>query len=206
MRSLHGRLRAATAEAHAALERDLDWEARTATLTGYADLLARLHGFHAGYEPAIGQALDDEAFFGERRRLACLEADLSGLGFDGPRIAGLPHARPIALDRPVEALGALYVLEGSTLGGQVIGRALERRHGARIAGACAYYCGRGRRTAAMWAAFCKRLDGACTDAAVEQAALAAGIATFGALRAWLLPRHRPEPHPIALRRIAAPDF
>ena len=184
---LHGRLRAATAEAHHALERDLDWEARIATLRGYRDLLAGFYGFHAGYEPAIGRALADEDLFGPRRRLERLDGDLRGLGLDRPAIAALPVAVPIAMGGPAAALGALYVLEGSTLGGQVIRQALERRHGAAVADACAYYQGHGRATAAQWQTFCDALEARCADAAAERATLAAAVATFDALRSWLVP-------------------
>lgn len=179
-RGLHARLRAATAGAHQALERDLDWEARTATLQGYRDLLARMRGFHAGFEPAIGRALDDEDFFAPRRRLEALDADLASLGLDAEAIAGLPAVTSIALTSPACAYGALYVLEGSTLGGQVIGRSIAERHGPEAEAACRYYRGHGRATGRMWNAFRARLDGLEGDEALET-----GIATFDALRVWL---------------------
>ncbi|GJE53837.1 MULTISPECIES: biliverdin-producing heme oxygenase [Methylobacterium] len=177
---LHARLRAATAGAHQALERDLDWEARTATLQGYRDLLALMRGFHAGFEPAIGRMLDDEDFFGPRRRLQALDADLNRLGLGATDIAGLPAVSPIALTSRASAYGALYVLEGSTLGGQVIGRSIAERHGPDAEAACRYYRGHGRATGRMWNAFRARLDGLDGDDA-----LVAGIATFDALRTWL---------------------
>ncbi|GEO98757.1 biliverdin-producing heme oxygenase [Methylobacterium haplocladii] len=177
---LHARLRAATAQAHQALERDLDWEARTATLPGYRDLLALMRGFHAGFEPAIGLALGDEDFFGPRRRLGALDADLARLGLDATSIAALPAILPNALTSRASGYGALYVLEGSTLGGQVIGRSIAERHGPNAEAACSYYRGHGRATGRMWNAFRARLDGLDGDDALE-----AGIATFDALRVWV---------------------
>lgn len=177
--SLHARLRHATAEAHAALERDLDWEARVASLSGYRDLLARLRGFHAVYEPAIGAALADPAFFAPRRRLAALDADLAGLP-----PAGRPATGPAAprLDGAGGALGALYVLEGSTLGGVMIGRHVARLHGESVP--LAYYSGRGREAGPLWRSFRERLDS--LPEAQAAAAFAAGIATFEAMRRWLV--------------------
>ncbi|MCE4224036.1 biliverdin-producing heme oxygenase [Methylobacterium sp. C25] len=177
---LHSRLRAATAQAHEALERDLDWEARTSTLEGYLGLLVLMRGFHAGFEPAIGRALDDETFFGPRRRLDRLDADLACLGLDPGTITTLPTITPIALASPAAAYGALYVLEGSTLGGQVIGRSIAERHGPEIAAACSYYRGHGRDTGRMWNAYRARLEALDGDEALE-----AGIATFDTLRLWL---------------------
>ncbi|MER2264981.1 biliverdin-producing heme oxygenase [Methylobacterium oxalidis] len=181
---LHARLRAETAAAHEALERDLDWEARVATLSGYRDLLARLRGFHAAYEPAIAAALGDEPFLAERRRLPALDADLGALGLDAAALGLLPAAAAPRLDGPAAALGALYVLEGSTLGGQVIGRRIETLHGAEAEGACAYYRGRGERTGALWAAFRARLEAAPGGQEAEATSRAA-TATFDAMRLWL---------------------
>jgi heme oxygenase len=178
--SLHARLREATAAAHEALERDLDWEARVATLPGYRDLLVRLRGFHAAYEPAIAAALADAPFFDPRRRLPALDADLDAL--DGAAPDALPAPAAPRLDGPGAALGALYVLEGSTLGGAVIGRRVARLHGEGVP--LAYYAGRGRATGPLWRAFRERLDGLPEGQAA--AAFAAGIATFEAMRGWLV--------------------
>lgn len=182
--SLHLRLRAATADAHEGLERALDWKARVATGDGYRSLLARLHGFHAAYEPMLGLALADEAFWAPRRRLAALEADLAHLGLSEPEIAALPRPMPVRLTKAAEAMGALYVLEGSTLGGQVIGRHIGTLHGLDAAG-LAYYRAHGRETGRMWNAFRARLDALSGDPDAEDAAFVTGIATFEALRRWL---------------------
>lgn len=179
--TLHLRLRAATAPAHEALERDLDWKARVASLVGYRDLLARLHGFHSAWEPAIGAALADGAFFEPRRRLGALRQDLAFLGLSAERIDGLARARPIALDRAAAAMGALYVLEGSTLGGRVIGRHIAATHGLTGEG-LAYYSGHGARTGAMWMAFRDRLDSYGADG---EAVVMAANETFDAMRVWL---------------------
>ena len=178
---LHIRLRAATAEAHEALERDLGWQGRVATLPGYRALLARLRGFHAAYEPAIAAGLADAAFFEPRRRLAALDADLAALGLDEAARGALPAPAPPAFAGEGAAMGALYVLEGSTLGGIVIGRHVGGLHGE--AAPLAYYSGRGREAGPLWRTFRERLDG--LDPGQETAAFAAGVATFEAMRAWL---------------------
>ena len=187
--NLHGRLRAATASAHQDLEDTLDWRARVATRDGYRDLLARFHGFHAAYEPAIGEALADEAFWGPRRRLPALAADLAHLGLSADAVAALPRPSREAFADAAAAMGALYVLEGSTLGGQVIGRHIGAVHGLSDAG-LAYYRAHGRQTGVMWNAFRARLDRLSGDADAEAAALASGTETFDALRTWLC---APEP-------------
>ena len=54
-----------------------------------------------------------------RRRADLLRADLSALGLKEP-----PHIPPPALDSPAAQLGAVYVLEGSRLGGAMLRRGL----------------------------------------------------------------------------------
>lgn len=181
--TLHQRLRVETAPAHEALERELDWQAQVATLTGYRALLGRLHGFHAVWEPAIAEALADGDFFEDRRRLAALGHDLAFLGLSGAEIGRLPQAQALSLTGPAGAMGALYVLEGSTLGGRVIGKHITAVHGL-LGDGLAYYSGHGNRTGAMWAAFRSRLDSFEGEA---DAVVAAATETFDALRIWLVP-------------------
>jgi heme oxygenase (biliverdin-IX-beta and delta-forming) len=181
---LHARLRAATDPAHRALEAGLDWQARVATHAGYRDLLARLHGFHATWEEAIGAQLGDEPFLAPRRRLALLAADLDHLGLAPAAVAALPRPATLPLDGPAAAMGALYVLEGSTLGGQLIGRHIAGLHGFEETG-LAYYRAHGPRTGAMWAAFRTRLEMFADDPQAETTLTGAAVATFGAMRAWL---------------------
>ena len=183
--SLHEALRADTAAAHASLERDLDWEARVGTREGYRGLLARLYGFHAAYEPAIGAALGDEAFLSPRRRLDAAARDLAHLGATPAAVAALPAPAPVALSGPAAAMGALYVLEGSTLGGAVIGRTVSRLHGFAPETGLAYYAGRGRATGPLWIAFRARLEAIAADATARAATRDAANATFDAMRLWL---------------------
>lgn len=182
--TLRQRLREETAPSHEALERDLAWQDRVATRESYRALLARFHGFHAVIEPEIGRALGDEAFLAPRRRLSLLEADLRHLGLSEPEIDALPRPSAIALAGSAEALGALYVLEGSTLGGKVIGRHVSALHGFDATAGCAYYSGHGEAAGAMWRAFCARLD-EVSDAAEQARVLASADATFEGMRVWL---------------------
>ncbi|MGX7704986.1 biliverdin-producing heme oxygenase [Methylobacterium sp. Gmos1] len=178
------RLRAGTQAAHEAIERDLAWETRVATREGYRALLARFWGFHAALEPALATVLHDDAFLDPRRRLAHLADDLRFLGLDDAAIAALPRPH-LALPRDRdEAFGALYVLEGSTLGGQVIAKHIGRQLGLTRDGGCRYYAAHGRETGAMWKAFRLRLAEEAARGRPETI-VASGIGTFDAMRRWL---------------------
>lgn len=178
------RLRAETRPAHEAIERDLAWESRVATLADYRGLLARFWGFHAVLEPALAASLDEPTFFDPRRRLAHLAADLQVLGLDDVAIRALP--RPfLTLPRDrATSFGALYVLEGSTLGGQVIAKHIGRQLGLTAENGCRYYIAHGRDTGAMWKAFRLRLAEEAIRGDAE-AIVASATATFEAMRHWL---------------------
>lgn len=118
-------LRAATAEVHERLHGARFFDriaAGTLDIAGYAALLARIRRFHRLTLPARAQAL---ALLGldpgeASRRLALIEADLGHL--DVRRDADLGALPPSGDDA---AVGCLYVVEGSALGGKLIHRQLD---------------------------------------------------------------------------------
>ncbi|WP_051328607.1 biliverdin-producing heme oxygenase [Geminicoccus roseus] len=172
------RLRRATAPAHEKLEQRLDLLHRP---PGHDDLLALLrgfHGFHAVWEPQVEAELG-AAYFLPRRRLPLLQADLEALGDPGG-----PPPRPVLdlFDSAPGAWGSAYVLEGSTLGGALIARALAGREG--LPARLRYFSPHGRRTAAMWAAFRADMLRSVPPEA-EALAIASAQATFQALAGWL---------------------
>ncbi len=181
---IHARLRAETREAHEAIERDLAWETRVSTREGYRGLLARFWGFHAAWEPALAEALADDAFFTPRRRLDRLTEDLRHLGLDDATIQALPRPSALPPRGRAEAFGSLYVLEGSTLGGQVIARHIVRQFGLCGDEGCRYYRGYGRDTGAMWKAFRLRLAEEA-ELSEPDVIVASANRTFDAMRLWL---------------------
>lgn len=182
------RLKRETRQAHDRLESGLDLLQTPLSRERFTRLLERFWGFHAVWEPAIGRALADDAFLNPRLKLARLQADLVALGRSPDDIARLPlcfEAAQLAPlpRRPATALGALYVLEGSTLGGQVITRALGAAPWLPPAG-LTYFDPYGARTGAMWRDFRDYVADRSTPAA-DAEMLAAAKATFERLRRWL---------------------
>ena len=172
---LSERLRHDTADAHAALESELDLLHDLAR-PRLVRVLQRFAGFHAGWEPAVARLLDEPDLWEPRRRLPALEADLARLGV-APEAEVWPA--PAWLDGPAAAWGSLYVMEGSTLGGQVIGRALRK---AGVEGLL-YFDGRGREAGPLWRELRRRLDLQPDPDGVS----AAAVAAFDALRLWMRP-------------------
>lgn len=127
--SILERLRNETQHQHKALEDLLPIMSPELQHSGYRQLLTRFYGFYLPVEsqlcqvPYLESALPD---WPQRRKIDWLVSDLIALGFTREELADVPlcHRLPV-LPGVDEALGCLYVLEGSTLGGQLIGRHLQ---------------------------------------------------------------------------------
>lgn len=184
MPTLPDRLRSETRAAHEAAEREFDWERRVATSAGYRALLGRFWGFHATWEPVVAARLADPAFVEPRRKLGLLRADLTHLGASPNDITMLPTVDAGALPRTdAEALGSLYVMEGSSLGGQIIARRIAATLGYRRESGCAYFNAYGPEVGTMWRATRQRLVRVPVDQ--HDAVVAAASATFETIGAWL---------------------
>ena len=122
-------LRDATREVHERLHHLPDFAALAAgrlNRAEYTRLLARLYGFHAPVEQAVAVALPQDGPDATAwRRAGLLHADLVQMGLDPAAIPLLPQAAPPNILTPAAALGWLYVIEGSTLGGRLLARGLD---------------------------------------------------------------------------------
>ena len=172
------RLKEATHAGHAAVEHSLELMRADVSLADYTRYLSRMLSVHAAFEMqlrahhALAAAVPRLA---ERYKEALLVQDLSALDARPSAHAPLPE-----FERAEHVLGALYVLEGSTLGGKVILRHLERVLGARIPRA--YLGAYGAEVGAMWWTFADFLN----HAVLDESELVAGAQTmFAAIGAWL---------------------
>lgn len=178
------RLRSETRQAHERLEAGLDLMRPDLDMSRYAAILKRFWGFWRAWEPAVETALGDPGFTRERRRLHLIERDLEMLGH-GAAIPTLPVCpRLPGLRGTAEALGSMYVLEGSTLGGRHVLRHLGRTLGIGPDGGGGYFGGYGERTGSMWRSFGARLEGQATPETQDRIVHAA-VETFEILERWL---------------------
>jgi heme oxygenase (biliverdin-IX-beta and delta-forming) len=119
-------LRTATRAEHSALEREMCLLHLPLSRERFIRTLQIFLAFHRAWEPLVAPLIGDEALLGPRRRLHLLQQDLARL--DAAPWAPADFDLDYIDDRSA-AWGSLYVMEGSTLGGQVITKAL-RRHAA----------------------------------------------------------------------------
>jgi heme oxygenase (biliverdin-IX-beta and delta-forming) len=182
------RLKVETARAHDRIEEAFDLEAVTRSISAYRDLLGRLYGFHAVWEPLVELALADPEFSRKRQKVQFLRTDLRDLGMNGDGIARLALCDPtVAMRTPAEAWGSMYVVEGSTLGGVIIARHIEHRLGLNRHSGCHYFRCYGTDVRPMWTSFGAKLLARCGPGE-EEAVVAAACRTFETLHYWLCGR------------------
>jgi heme oxygenase len=165
--SAHARLRSATRDAHQhledrfdAVERLADPATRAATVAAYARLY---RSAEAGLAPLLSKL--DGLDYAERRRVV-------------PDVASPTTPAPYPAPASVaEALGQLYVIEGSIMGGRLILRELDAR-GVREPG-LAFLDPYGSRSGSLWRGFLVVLE---REAAATRETLA--DAARGALRGF----------------------
>lgn len=180
-------LKQSTATAHRRLEAALDWMSPDFSRDDYRRLLRRLLGFLRPWESMVAQFLPDgaSAMFDERRKTPLLERDVAAL--DGPSPEPIEFAAPEQLPHvgsPAEAWGSWYVVEGSTLGGQLLARHFHARWNLSEAAGLTYFTGYSSQTGARWAEFRRAAEASVGAAAYAAAAVAAGE-TFEKFGAWL---------------------
>ena len=179
------RLKLETAPAHRRLESDLGLSRETVSEPRIRRLLERFHGFYRVWEPWVASSGLDETFFGPRRKLALVETDLRALGVAEPHL--LP-AYPFLLGPATleQAMGSLYVIEGSMLGGQVIRRWIMDAPW-QPGGGFAYFNAYGSDVGRMWRSVQERLLSLASVAGEDGIVRAASL-TFEGLHGWLCAR------------------
>ena len=181
------RLRSGTAEQHRDLESTVDISRRIADRDSYRKLLAQFYGFYRPVELRLGgstAAGRNEAMLGRFEKSRWLAEDLAHLGIE--HVAQLPQCTALPpVDTWPRALGTMYVLEGSTLGGRHISALLDQSSGAALPRR--FFTSYDADVGMMWRSFCAVLDEISSPDEHEAAAENAR-ATFESMRVWLRSR------------------
>ena len=108
---------------------------------------------------------------------------------------------------PSHLFGCLYVLEGATLGGQIVARHLQASLGLTPETGASYFSGYGVQTGVQWKAFCALLTAYAARVDDTREILAGAHATYATLTAWMRAtdsRSAPTLHtPLSIRRALA---
>jgi heme oxygenase len=196
----HTALRAATAAAHESLHHLPIFAALgegRLDRAGYRGLLGRLLGFHAPIEAAVAACIDaaterDGGAFGldliRLRRAPLLLDDLAALGVAEAAIGALPRLPAPVFATPAQAMGALYVLEGATLGGRALASGLDPVVGRGTLPGRRFLLAGTDPARPAWREVRAALDRCGADQAALAAMIQSALTTFDAFGAWFAQR------------------
>jgi len=181
-------LRSGTALLHVALEKRLPFFSTRLDDDWYRRLLQAYYGFYGPMEASLSESGLIPVGFDQvlRVKTPTLLTDLHALGLDEHCVTALPRCLALpTLDTPAACLGALYVLEGATLGGQVLRREMAQRLGLDAENGGAFLNVYGAETGRRWKDFLDYLSRVPLDAPAKQHAVDAACSTFSCFEQWL---------------------
>ncbi|CAH0160291.1 biliverdin-producing heme oxygenase [Pseudomonas glycinis] len=178
-------LRAGTAELHIALEKRLPFFSDTLDTPAFERLMQAYYGFYQPLEQALlaSGAVPDDFNLLPRLKADTLRADLRALGAtadDLPLCEDLP-----VIDSSAASLGVLYVLEGATLGGQILRREIAARLNLDADNGAAFLDVYGAATGRRWREFIEYLSNRPMAASERAAVVSAAQITFSCFEQWL---------------------
>ena len=188
------KLKAETDELHHRLQINKAFEGLTGdnpSINQYTRLLMKFLPFYREIEQKLAEVQDWEFVgfnFKEKRKSHLIEKDLKFLGLTDEKLQSIPACKEIPeLNTIQQALGCMYVLEGSMLGAQLLAKNLNTHFGYDSDNGCAYLkCyGEGQSVGLKFREFANFLakHSSCAD---ESEIVNSAKATFESLDKWLL--------------------
>jgi heme oxygenase len=183
------KLKSRTIHQHQSMESVVPIFRKDFSREAYVELLEAFLGF---FEPVernlatiqgwqnIGLDLD------KRMRASLLRKDLAALRHDDSETRVLAECTNLPrLSSMEEAMGCMYVLEGSTLGGQFIYRELQSRFGISVGTGASFFYGYGAQSGAMWAQFSGCLREFSRRIENQDRIVDSAVSTFDAFETWI---------------------
>jgi heme oxygenase len=168
---------------HTAVEAGLPLMVEDLDRDTYVSCLRRVHGMVAAWEESTSRNCPEwiHSLLANRQRRPLLERDLAWFG-----VVEWDKARPAMPEMKDDAsfLGAMYVMEGSTLGGRVVARHVERVLNLSAGLGDAYFCGHNEQTGTMWKEFCCVLEERVPDCQTDTVIVAAKT-MFRVFGSWM---------------------
>lgn len=186
-------LRASTADCHKQLELNSLSQALLSdnvNETIYCSYLSRLYSFIKGFEQYVYPKLDQHFLnLNDRKKAHFIEEDLKAFDITIDKNTLLEEAFfKDTYSDVFLAAGALYVLEGSTLGGQIIVKHLQKAMPSGFVNA-AYFLGYQQRTGSMWKEFLLQLTALPQSTIDEEQIIKGAITTFKMIDGLLSNNH-----------------
>lgn len=181
-------LRAGTAQLHIALEKRLPFFSPSLDHAHYRRLIQAYYGFYQPLEQRLRTSgtLAHDVDLAKRFKTPTLCRDLQALGLSERDIADLPLCQSLpAADSAQACLGVLYVLEGATLGGQILRREIAGRLQLDAHNGAAFLDFYGAATGRRWREFTDYLATCELDETARNTVVGAAQHTFACFERWL---------------------
>jgi heme oxygenase (biliverdin-IX-beta and delta-forming) len=165
-------------------------------LDTYTHILQVYLGFYAPLELSLFQllmehepALDLEA----RRKTHLLLRDLHQMGLNEAELRTIVQCDTLPIiTTEAAALGCMYVLEGATLGGQLIKRHLQEQLGLNPERGCAFFNSYGDQIGPRWKEFRAWVEAKAEANNYNEEIVAGAKATFQAMSDWFSRNYWPS--------------
>ncbi|MEM8533544.1 MAG: biliverdin-producing heme oxygenase [Chloroflexota bacterium] len=181
-------LKQSTYDCHIRVENRLDLLSPGLTQERYIAILAAFYGFYAPLEAQwrrFGEQSVCRSLFQNRLKIPLLYNDLVSLKVEGSTIASFPLCSYVPQQKTfMDVLGTMYVLEGATLGGQIIMRHLSNHFDFMPKYGGTFFASYGEQVAAMWRSF-TQLVGSIEQEQDIAHIVTAAVQTFDTLDQWL---------------------
>ena len=178
-------LKAETKTYHQQVERVLISELKSLkTKDDYAMLLRRLYSFYKPLEDDLHQKIDHETIkdIGQRKHTNRIVKDLRALNSDVDLSVEKNHTTIPSISY---AIGVMYVIEGSTMGGQIISKMIHKNVNTDGADAVSYFSSYEEATHHMWTEFKNQVTN-LEHTLDYQEVFKGAKDTFSQLEQWLL--------------------
>lgn len=171
---------------HQQLEKMLVTQLRSInTQKEYVKLLQLFYSYFGALEDKINQYIgpDKLADYFQRRKTESIASDIKKLG-------GTIHEKAKDQDLPkieghLQAFGALYVIEGSTLGGKIISQMMAKQLNIENTTGMSFFNGYGNDTELMWASFKESLNNQFQNQLDIDVIISAADDTFLKFKLWI---------------------
>lgn len=151
----------------------------------YALLLKMFYGYFGGLEEHIDAAIDTTLMddYHQRRKTSAIAEDLQALNADVPTVANGDNLPSIT--NHLQALGALYVIEGSTLGGKIISKMIAQKLDPSHSDALSFFNSYGDDTMNMWNSFKDKMNSQAQTEAEQAVVTETANSTFRHFADWI---------------------
>jgi len=154
-------------------------------MQAYQAYLAALYGVTVSFETSLATLIQDIIpDIAQRSRAHLIVNDLLATGFTVEQIADLPvyhHHLPTKSG----AMGAMYVLEGSTLGGRILYKHIHKTLGLTVSNGASYFWGYGEETGIMWKSFVSKFTQFAIESGQSAEIIDSAVQTFTIIDHWL---------------------